>query len=368
MNGSEELQLAEIARDLRRHLEWARASGETTLPQPRPGATDLPAGPMAGDAISAAPSVAPTAAPFEAAPRAIAVPVQHAASGATAPRGQAPRRPGNAPTTIGGGPPPHVVGGASVGGRSTGGTAGAVPVSGPVPPGPTAPIMPTPRAGAVRASNPGPQRPGILPLVPVLPDHLAQLSHLRHDRGIDAIRAELGDCRRCALCEGRRNLVYGAGNPRAELVFVGEGPGADEDEQGIPFVGKSGQLLTRMIAAMGYGRDEVYICNVVKCRPPGNRGPLPEEIAACEPFLLAQLAAIQPKAIVALGKFAAQTLLRDSTPITGLRGQWREYQGIPLMPTYHPAYLLRAPAEKASVWEDLKKVMAHLGKERPGRR
>lgn len=209
---------------------------------------------------------------------------------------------------------------------------------------------------------------GILPLVPVLPDHLARLSHLRHQEGLDAIRADLGDCRRCGLCEGRRNLVYGVGNPRAELVFVGEGPGADEDEQGIPFVGKSGQLLTRMIAAMGYGRDEVYICNVVKCRPPGNRGPQPAEIAACEPYLLAQLAAIQPKAIVALGKFAAQTLLRDATPITRLRGQWREYQGVPLMPTYHPAYLLRAPAEKASVWEDLKKVMARLGKEPPGKR
>lgn len=179
------------------------------------------------------------------------------------------------------------------------------------------------------------------------------------------VREELGDCRRCGLCEGRRTIVFGDGSETAELVFVGEGPGSEEDQQGLPFVGAAGQLLDRMIEAMGYRRDEVYICNVVKCRPPGNRNPLPDEVAACEPFLRAQLAAIRPKAIVALGKFAAQALLRDETPITRLRGTWREYEGIPLMPTFHPAYLLRSPAEKRKTWDDLQQVMARLGKTRP---
>lgn len=187
-------------------------------------------------------------------------------------------------------------------------------------------------------------------------------------RTLEQIRAELGDCRRCRLCTGRKNIVFGVGNPRAELVFVGEGPGSDEDLQGEPFVGRAGELLTRMIAAMGYRRDEVYICNVVKCRPPGNRNPEPDEIDACEPFLKAQLASIQPKVIVGLGKFASQTLLRVQTPITRLRGNWYEYQGIRLMPTYHPAYLLRQPAEKRAVWSDLQKVMAVLGKRPPTRR
>jgi uracil-DNA glycosylase family 4 len=184
---------------------------------------------------------------------------------------------------------------------------------------------------------------------------------------LDQIRRELGDCRRCKLCTGRKNIVFGVGNPRAELVFVGEGPGEQEDLQGVPFVGPAGELLTKMINAMGFNRDEVYICNVVKCRPPGNRNPEPDEIAACEPFLRSQLLALQPKVIVALGKFAAQTLLRDSTPITRMRGNWREYQGVKLMPTFHPAYLLRSPAEKKKAWEDLQQVMKLFGKQ-PGSR
>ena len=179
---------------------------------------------------------------------------------------------------------------------------------------------------------------------------------------LDEVRRTLGDCRRCKLCSGRKNLVFGVGNPRARLVFVGEGPGAEEDNQGIPFVGAAGQLLTKMIAAMGYGRDEVYICNVVKCRPPGNRNPEPDEIEACQPFLEAQLNAIRPSVIIALGKFAAQTLLRTDTPISRLRGQWREYVGIPLMPTFHPAYLLRSPGEKKAAWTDLQSVMARFPK------
>ena len=179
---------------------------------------------------------------------------------------------------------------------------------------------------------------------------------------LEEVRRALGDCQRCKLCSGRKNIVFGVGNPKAKLVFVGEGPGAEEDNQGIPFVGAAGQLLTKMIAAMGYTRDEVYICNVVKCRPPGNRNPEPDEIEACQPFLEAQLNAIRPSVIVTLGKFAAQTLLRTDTPITRLRGQWREYVGIPLMPTFHPAYLLRNPAEKKSAWTDLQAVMTRFPK------
>jgi len=177
-----------------------------------------------------------------------------------------------------------------------------------------------------------------------------------------AVRAELGECRRCKLAPLRTTLVFGVGNPKAELLFVGEGPGADEDAQGEPFVGKAGQLLTRMIEAMGFERREVYIANVVKCRPPGNRDPEPDEIEACEPFLAAQIAAIAPKVIVALGRFAVQTLLRDATPISRQRGRWREYRGVRLMPTFHPAYLLRNAAEKGKAWEDLQLVMKELGK------
>ncbi|MBS1150935.1 MAG: uracil-DNA glycosylase family 4 [Myxococcaceae bacterium] len=181
-------------------------------------------------------------------------------------------------------------------------------------------------------------------------------------RTLDEIRTELGDCKRCKLCGGRTQIVFGSGSPRAELMFVGEAPGADEDQQGMPFVGKAGQLLTKMIEAMKFTRDEVYICNVVKCRPPENRNPEPDEIAACEPFLKAQVASVRPKVLVTLGKFAAQALLKDQTAITRLRGQWREYEGIPLMPTFHPAYLLRVPAEKKLAWGDLQEVMKKLGR------
>lgn len=182
-----------------------------------------------------------------------------------------------------------------------------------------------------------------------------------------AVRTEVGECARCKLGAGRTRLVFGVGNPAAELMFVGEGPGADEDAQGEPFVGRAGQLLTRMIEAMGYRRDEVYIANVVKCRPPGNRDPEPDEIAACEPFLKGQIAAVRPKVVVALGRFAVQTLLRDATPITKQRGRWRDYEGVKLMPTFHPAYLLRNPPEKAKAWQDLQLVMKELGKSPPAR-
>jgi len=211
---------------------------------------------------------------------------------------------------------------------------------------------------SVQRESPGPRAP----VIPAAAPEPALSRRSDEPPRLDEVRRELGDCKRCKLCSGRKNLVFGVGNPRARLVFVGEGPGAEEDNQGIPFVGAAGQLLTKMIAAMGYIRDEVYICNVVKCRPPGNRNPEPDEIQACQPFLEAQLHAIRPSVIIALGKFAAQTLLRTDTPITRLRGQWREYVGIPLMPTFHPAYLLRNPAEKKSAWVDLQAVMARFPK------
>ncbi len=182
---------------------------------------------------------------------------------------------------------------------------------------------------------------------------------------LDDIRADLGDCQRCPLAETRDRIVFGRGNPRARVVFVGEAPGREENLQGLPFVGEAGQLLDRILFAMGLDREEVYICNVGKCRPPGNRDPLPEEVAACEPFLKRQLAAIRPQLLVALGRCSAQTLLRDRTPINRLRGHWREYEGIPLMPTFHPAYLLRNPGGKKEVWEDMKQVMQRLREEVP---
>ncbi|MBW6486818.1 MAG: uracil-DNA glycosylase [Syntrophobacterales bacterium] len=177
---------------------------------------------------------------------------------------------------------------------------------------------------------------------------------------LEAAREQLGDCRRCRLAESRSNIVFGEGNPHAALVFVGEAPGGDEDLQGKPFVGRAGQLLTKIIIAMGLERRDVYICNILKCRPPGNRNPLPEEIVSCEPFLISQLEAIKPRAICALGSFAARTLLKSETPITLLRGHFHDYQGIPLMPTYHPAYLLRNPGAKKQVWEDVQKIMELL--------
>ncbi len=158
---------------------------------------------------------------------------------------------------------------------------------------------------------------------------------------LDALRAELGDCTRCGLCAQRTNIVFGAGSPQARVVFIGEAPGEEEDRQGVPFVGRSGQLLTQFIAGIGLTRDEVYIANICKCRPPGNRNPHPDEVAACEPFLLRQLAIIKPKVICALGNVATQTLLRVKTGITKLRGQTMRYGDIPLIPTYHPSFILR---------------------------
>jgi len=175
------------------------------------------------------------------------------------------------------------------------------------------------------------------------------------------IRENLGDCTRCKLHGlGRRQIVFGAGNPDADLMFVGEAPGADEDVQGEPFVGRAGQLLTKIIEAIDLRRQDVYIANLIKCRPPGNRNPEPDEMEQCEPFLLRQIDAIRPKVIVALGKFAAQSLLRTTDPITRLRGREYKYRDAILMPTYHPAYLLRMPSAKRDVWADMKRVRAIL--------
>jgi uracil-DNA glycosylase family 4 len=178
---------------------------------------------------------------------------------------------------------------------------------------------------------------------------------------LERIREDIGECTRCRLHEQRNKIVFGAGNPRAELVFVGEGPGHDEDVQGLPFVGRAGKLLTQMIEAMGLRREQVYICNVVKCRPPENRKPEDDEVATCSPYLFRQLDVIAPKAIVCLGGTAAQSLLKTKDSISRIRGQWLDYRNTKLLVTYHPAYLLRNPSAKGDVWKDLQKVMAHLG-------
>jgi uracil-DNA glycosylase len=178
---------------------------------------------------------------------------------------------------------------------------------------------------------------------------------------LQAIREEIGDCTRCKLHRlGRRQIVFGVGNPDADLMFVGEAPGADEDVQGVPFVGRAGQLLTKIIEAIGLRREDVYIANVIKCRPPENRNPEPDEVETCEPFLFQQIDRIKPKVIVALGTFAAKALLKTQDSISRLRGRTYQYRGATLVPTFHPAFLLRSPDRKRDVWEDMKKVRAIL--------
>ncbi|MEK6690487.1 MAG: uracil-DNA glycosylase [Nitrospirota bacterium] len=185
-------------------------------------------------------------------------------------------------------------------------------------------------------------------------------SKLSPEKSLQILRKEIGDCRKCKLYQGRTQIVFGVGNPKSEIVFVGEGPGRDEDLQGEPFVGDAGQLLTKIIESMGLKRQDVYIANVVKCRPPNNRNPESDEIESCEPFLLRQLEIIKPKIICALGTFAAQTLLITKEKISSLRGNFYYYHDIKVMPTFHPAYLLRNPGDKKLVWEDMKKVMKEL--------
>lgn len=186
-------------------------------------------------------------------------------------------------------------------------------------------------------------------------------------QSLEDVRRVLGDCTRCKLHEGRTNVVFGVGSPEAELMFVGEGPGADEDAQGEPFVGRAGRKLNEIIRAMGFAREDVYIANIVKCRPPGNRDPQPDEIATCSPFLYAQIDAIRPKVLVTLGAPASRTLLGVRVGIKKLRGTWHEFRGVPVMPTYHPAYLLRAYTQenRQAVWSDMKAVLDRLGRKPP---
>ncbi|MBK8482625.1 MAG: uracil-DNA glycosylase [Proteobacteria bacterium] len=221
-------------------------------------------------------------------------------------------------------------------------------------------------AGARRASgafDPAAERSGVRageggsPLAGVQPERPKREVS---ERALLSVRAALGDCERCGLHAERTHIVFGVGDAQADLMFVGEAPGRDEDQQGEPFVGKAGQLLTRMIQAMGLHREEVYICNIIKCRPPNNRDPEPAEVASCEPFLRQQIEAIGPRLIVALGNFAARTLLRSELGIARLRGSFQRYQGIALMPTFHPAYLLRNPEAKRPAWSDLQAVMAEM--------
>ena len=216
-----------------------------------------------------------------------------------------------------------------------------------------------PSAAASRVPGPPAAPTATLPIVHG-PSLFEAIERVEGDT-LERIREDIGDCTRCRLHRHRTNIVFGVGNPKAELVFVGEGPGHDEDVQGIPFVGRAGQLLTQIVEAMGLRREDVYICNVIKCRPPENRLPEKDEIATCSPFLLRQLAVIKPKVIVCLGNVAAQTVLGTHQSISRYRGQWFEFRGSRLMATYHPAYLLRNPAAKADVWTDLKKVMTVLG-------
>jgi uracil-DNA glycosylase len=230
---------------------------------------------------------------------------------------------------------------------------------------PVARTSEAPAAGATESpaarTAEAPERP---PFAPPVRSPLSDLvePELGAADSLAALREVLGDCRRCKLCKGRTNIVFGVGRPDARLMFVGEGPGEDEDLRGEPFVGKAGALLTDIITkGMGLQRSDVYIANVVKCRPPNNRDPEPDEIVACEPFLKRQVALVNPDVIVSLGKFATQALLGDRTPISKRRGRWHEYEGRPLMPTFHPAYLLRNPSDKRLVWDDIKLVMERLG-------
>jgi len=197
-------------------------------------------------------------------------------------------------------------------------------------------------------------------VIPVVAETQQPFTAVKQPETLLGLEDSLKGCSLCPLCQQRSNIVFGAGNPQARVVLVGEAPGHEEDLQGYPFVGEAGKLLEKILLAMNLSRETVYICNVIKCHPPGNRDPQADEITACEPFLKQQLALIKPEIIITLGRFATQTLLKTTVPIGKLRGQWREYEGIALMPTFHPAYLLRNPSGKRPVWDDMKQVMQRL--------
>ena len=228
---------------------------------------------------------------------------------------------------------------------------------------------PRPSAPVAAPVTRSPAEPAIEPAPPAAATELFYLyPGLERAADLSELREFIGDCQRCKLAPRRTNLVFGVGDPHAELMFVGEAPGADEDARGEPFVGRAGQLLTDIIErGMAMTRAQVYICNVIKCRPPDNRNPEPDEVAACEPFLFRQIDLVRPKVIVGLGTFAVQALLKIKTPISKLRGTWQSVRGVRMMPTFHPAYLLRNPADKRLVWADIQQVMAVLGREVPKR-
>ena len=300
-------ELREIAAAVRAHVEWLRVSGAVGLPRgERPGATPV------------RPELAPDPTPEVVAPTTL--------------RSEAPRR-----------DPPR---------------ADARPAA----PGfALATPGPAPVAADPAASGPAPA-PAAAPTVPALPPE-------ERTRRLDVLAESIRGCTRCALHAARTQTVFARGTGASGLCFVGEGPGADEDEQGFPFVGKAGQLLDRMIEAMGFGRDDVYVCNIVKCRPPNNRKPEPEEMAACMPYLNEQLELLAPEVIVALGATAVQGLFGTSEGITRLRGRWKLFRGrVPVMPTFHPAFLLRNPAAKKEVWEDLQAVLRQMGRVAPSKR
>jgi uracil-DNA glycosylase len=239
-------------------------------------------------------------------------------------------------------------------------TAAAPPAKAPAP----AEVAPTaPHSSATTAAPPAPA-----PKTPESAELVYHYPGLENTADLAALREFIGECTRCKLAPLRTNLVFGVGNPQADLMFIGEGPGAEEDLRGEPFVGRAGQLLTDIIErGMGMTRAEVYICNVIKCRPPENRNPEPDEVAACEPFLFRQIDLVRPRVIVGLGTFAVQAVLKLKTPISKLRGNWHEVRGIKMMPTFHPAYLLRNPGDKRLVWSDIQQVMKALGKPIPDR-
>jgi DNA polymerase len=240
---------------------------------------------------------------------------------------------------------------------------------------PEAELSPTPTAVELQLEQREEMTPRAVIAAPLPTEDLFEATSPKPETGVNdparalrLIREDLGDCTRCPLHQqGRKQIVFGVGNPRAELMFIGEAPGADEDAQGEPFVGRAGQLLNNMIRAMGLRREDVYIANIIKCRPPGNRTPERDECETCSPFLLRQIAVINPKAIVALGAVAAKTLLAINAPMSDMRGQWYDFRGTRLAVTYHPAFLLRDPRQKKEAWKDLQMVMKELGMAVPGK-
>lgn len=233
-----------------------------------------------------------------------------------------------------------------------------VPVAARVAPAVVAAVAPAPPAAALT----------LLDVDPPVAQGDPPLDRASRTGALTVIQREVAGCTACKLAQRRTQTVFARGNPEARLVFIGEGPGEQEDKQGLPFVGPAGQLLDKIIVAMHLDPDAVYVCNVVKCRPPGNRTPEPDEVAACTPFLLKQLGVVRPEVIVTLGRTATGFLLGSNAPMSRLRGQWHSYQGIPLLPTWHPSYLLREPAHKGETWSDMKLVMQRLGLTPPGAR